>query len=182
MDVTPDEETRAEAKKKRELRDEAWRIVANIVVPILFVALVPVAAGLWYLGHESSARDRAAATATINRLRLQAATDAWARYDDGIKGCRRGKRRDAHIKNLEQSVVATNNLLSAFFGTSGDLRASTGKTAAARQAIRARNEIRKIAKGIHTIPVVNCVQTIAQPLVARPDKPKRAKPKPEGTT
>ncbi len=151
-------------KAKKDRKDAYWKVMSTIIVPIIFIALIPVGFSLFFVQNQSIVRDR---KATALALRATA-TALWSRYDNDVAGCYRGNVVRSHVTNLDASLVATNQLLGSFFDTSAQFRMASGEDKLAVQSLKAREAIRLIASGIEPIAQVNCLVVIKKPSVPRP--------------
>lgn len=145
-------------------RAEVWRIVANIVVPILFVVLIPTAIVLGYIQHGNDADDRKAAA---NDRRITAVA-LWDRYDNDFAGCNRGNIVRAHLATTDSAVKSLNEILVPYLTTSAALRKAAKTNLAARQALTAAERIRDIAAAIEPIVPIDCETAIVKPTIPRP--------------
>lgn len=102
------------------------------------------------------------------RLALDQAIDAWARYDTGVAACERGNVIRERQKDLISLTKAVNAILAAFLDTSAAFRKSAGQDAAAIESIQARNEIRRLSATLKPIPQVDCPNAIPRPTMQRP--------------
>lgn len=161
-----EELTPKQAQAKRDVRREAWRIVSNIVVPILFVALIPGAIALGIIQHSNSKHDKKAAS---NDRRITAIA-LWDRYDNDVAGCRRGNKVRAHIRGNDLAVKSVAQILAPYLATSAKLRkqAQASNDKAALQALGAAEDIATVAKGIKPLPDVKCLRVIRAPSLPRP--------------
>lgn len=127
-----------------------------------------VSSAIVYLHDQNlkAERDKAAVLAAkVQRLQDQ---NDWDRYDAQIAACERGNALRLKLDDLAQAEKALNSLLVQFFDSSVRLRKKAGLPGLAKEAIKARETIRKVARKVKNFPPVDCRSVIVPPIHPRP--------------
>lgn len=143
----------------------------NFTVAIAFIALLPSLVGLYFLDQErrdSDRRARQALTAVIEQQALSARQDAWARYDDAIDACLRGRELRSQQNDNNEILIGIVFLVASVFNDAALDQVQEGDPKRAGELRDARDRI--VSRAMKLKPLVQpvCKTVINHPGVPRP--------------
>lgn len=143
----------------------------NFTVALAFIALLPSLVGLYFLDQErrdSDRRARQALASLVERQALSSREDAWARYDDSIGACLRGRDLREQQNSNNEIIGGIVFLFASVLNDAALDQVDKGDPKRASELRLARDQIVSRAMNLKPLPQPVCKDVINQPVLPRP--------------